>query len=101
MLDSPEDVHDKISGAFCEEGNIEHNGVLSFAKMVLFQVYPELIIERPEKWGGNSVYKTYEELEQAFAEKKVHPQGTHTLCLGNQSTRTDTQPPQQQTLKKP
>jgi tyrosyl-tRNA synthetase len=38
LLDSAEDVAEKIKGAFCEEGNIEQNGVLSFAKMVLFQV---------------------------------------------------------------
>ncbi|MFC1741842.1 tyrosine--tRNA ligase, partial [Nanoarchaeota archaeon] len=38
----------------------------------------ELVIERPEKWGGNLVYKTYEELEKDFVEKKLHPMDLKT-----------------------
>lgn len=36
LLDSPTQVKNKLKQAFCEEGNIENNGVLSFAKHVLF-----------------------------------------------------------------
>jgi len=36
LLDSPAQVKKKLSKAFCEEGNIANNGVLSFAKHVLF-----------------------------------------------------------------
>jgi tyrosyl-tRNA synthetase len=32
-----------------------------------------LTIQRPEKYGGNITYKTYEEMEQAFAEKQLFP----------------------------
>jgi tyrosyl-tRNA synthetase len=34
----------------------------------------EFLVERPEKWGGNLSYKTYEELEKDYKEKKLHPQ---------------------------
>lgn len=75
LLDTAEDVVSKVAGAFCEEGNIEHNGVLSFAKMVLFPVMGGeiFVIERPEKWGGNMEFKDFDSLQTAFAEKKVHP----------------------------
>ena len=36
LLDSPAQVKKKLSKAFCEEGNITNNGVVSFAKHVLF-----------------------------------------------------------------
>jgi len=36
LLDSKAQVKKKLSKAFCEEGNVVDNGVLSFAKHVLF-----------------------------------------------------------------
>lgn len=36
LLDSAAQVKKKLSKAFCEEGNVANNGVLSFAKHVLF-----------------------------------------------------------------
>ena len=32
-----------------------------------------LVIERPEKYGGNLSYASYESFESDFAAKKVHP----------------------------
>ena len=36
LLDSRGQVKKKLSKAFCEEGNVDDNGVLAFAKHVLF-----------------------------------------------------------------
>lgn len=36
LLDSKEQVKEKLKKAFCEPGNIEENGVLAFCKSVLF-----------------------------------------------------------------
>ena len=36
LLDSPAQVKKKLKKAFCEPGNVEDNGVLSFCKHVLF-----------------------------------------------------------------
>lgn len=36
LLDRKEDVKRKLKKAFCEPGNVENNGVLSFIKHVLF-----------------------------------------------------------------
>ncbi|ESK98215.1 tyrosyl-trna synthetase [Moniliophthora roreri MCA 2997] len=38
FLDPPEVVKKKIKLAFCEEGNVQENGILSFAEAVLFPI---------------------------------------------------------------
>lgn len=79
LLDTDKVVLKKLKKAFCEEGNVENNGVLSFAKFVLFPISslqnekPEIVIQRPEKYGGNVVYNDFESLERDFANKEVHP----------------------------
>lgn len=78
LLDDEKSLKKKISKAFCEEGNIEENGVLAFCKHVLFPVIdvkskPGLEVSRSEENGGNRVYENYEALEREFAEKKLHP----------------------------
>ena len=78
LLDDAKTVDRKIKKAFCEEGNIEENGLLSFAKFVLFPLYtlkgkPGLEVKRKEDFGGNMTFTGYAELEQAFAEKALHP----------------------------
>lgn len=77
LLDDEKTVNKKMNKAFCEEGVVEGNGVLAFAENVIFPVKydlnEEFIIERPEKFGGNLSFKTYEDLEKAFANKELHP----------------------------
>lgn len=73
LLNDEETVKKKISGAFCPEGQVEENGVLAFLKYVIIPHKGKLLIERPAKFGGNSEYKSYEELEEAYLGKKVHP----------------------------
>ena len=38
LLDTAAQVKSKLKKAFCEPGNIENNGILSFVKSVLFAV---------------------------------------------------------------
>jgi tyrosyl-tRNA synthetase len=75
LLDDPVAVGRKIKKAFCEEGNITENGLLSFAKMVLYPLYKgaPFTINRPAKYGGAVSYATYSELEAAFAAKQLYP----------------------------
>jgi tyrosyl-tRNA synthetase len=77
LLDTEKDVKKKINGAFCEEGNIEENGVLSFLEYVIMPLKQDrgekLEINRPEKFGGNLSFSSYEELETVFAKKDLHP----------------------------
>jgi tyrosyl-tRNA synthetase len=77
LLDDEATVKNKIKKAFCPEGELEDNGVMAFFKHFLKYIKEdaneEFVIERPEKWGGNMVFKTYEDLEKAFVNKDLHP----------------------------
>ncbi|KAI2652735.1 Tyrosine--tRNA ligase, cytoplasmic [Labeo rohita] len=73
LLDKNQEVKKKLKKAFCEPGNVENNGVLSFVKHVLFPLHSEFIIKRDPKWGGDKVYTDYEEVEKDFAAEEIHP----------------------------
>uniref|UniRef100_A0A8C1K8Q9 Tyrosine--tRNA ligase n=1 Tax=Cyprinus carpio TaxID=7962 RepID=A0A8C1K8Q9_CYPCA len=73
LLDKNQEVKKKLKKAFCEPGNVENNGVLSFVKHVLFPLHSEFIIKRDPKWGGDKVYTDYEEVERDFAAEQIHP----------------------------
>lgn len=77
LLDDEKTVEEKISGAYCPEGIVEDNGVLAFAKYVIMVLKGDkkekFVVERPQKFGEKLEFKNYEELEKAFAEKKLHP----------------------------
>ena len=72
--DSTKAIKRKVKKAYCPEKQVKGNPILEMCKYVIF---PELkdevfLIKRPEKWGGNLEFKTYDELEQAF-KKDLHP----------------------------
>uniref|UniRef100_A0A6Q2YYI5 Tyrosine--tRNA ligase n=1 Tax=Esox lucius TaxID=8010 RepID=A0A6Q2YYI5_ESOLU len=73
LLDRKEDVKKKLKKAFCEPGNIENNGVLSFVKHVLFPLAGEFSIKRDPKFGGDKIYTNFEEVEKEFSEELIHP----------------------------
>jgi len=79
LLDSAKQVEKKLKKAFCEEGNIENNPILAFIKTVLIPINclatgkESFEITRPEKFGGNTLYESYEALEKAFLDKQIHP----------------------------
>ncbi len=74
MVDNEEEVKKKISGAFCPEGEIGFNPLMDWAKYLVFiNDKSTLEIKRPEKFGGNKTYKTFEELADDFTNKKLHP----------------------------
>ncbi len=66
MTDSVKDVQRKFNKAHCVDGVVEDNPVLEYAKYIVFELMPELNIDRPEKYGGNLSFKSYKEVETAF-----------------------------------
>lgn len=103
FLDSPEVLKKKIKAAFCEEGNAEENGLLSFAEAVLFPIqqlrlehqgeaneYPKSLagpdapdgtlftVNRDPKFGGPLHYTEYANLKADFASKAIHPKDLKT-----------------------
>lgn len=75
LLDTAAQLKKKLKMAFCEPGNIADNGLLSFCKHVLFPITCKdgFTVSRSEEHGGNTTYKKFDELEQAFAKEEVHP----------------------------
>ncbi|MBN1156590.1 tyrosine--tRNA ligase [Candidatus Woesearchaeota archaeon] len=73
MDDKEEDIKRKMNKAYCPEGIIHENPVLEYCKYLIFERFDSIQIERPEKWGGNLEFKSYDELESAFQKKELHP----------------------------
>lgn len=78
LTDDPEIVSEKINGAYCPQGEVEDNGVLEYLKHLVFPILEEaeesFIIERPEQYGGDIVYESYDDLEADFISNDLHPQ---------------------------
>jgi len=81
--DTSDDVKNKIRKAYCPEKQIIGNPILEICKYIIFPELKEekFIIERPEKYGGNLEFKTYEELENEYIK------GLHPLDLKNSTIR--------------
>ncbi|WP_336327482.1 tyrosine--tRNA ligase [Halovenus sp. HT40] len=77
LTDSPEEVDEKINDAYCPMGEVEDNGVLEYLKYLVFPVLDErgenFVVERPEEYGGDLVYKSYEQVEEDFVAEDLHP----------------------------
>ena len=74
MTDTKEDIVRKINKAYCPEGQVEENPVLEYCKYILFESFPEIVIERPEKFGGRVVLNSFQDLVKIYSDKKLHPQ---------------------------
>ncbi len=78
MTDTSKDIERKIMKAYCPEGVVEDNPILEYYKYIVFESFDrlginEVKIERPEKFGGDISFKTYQELEETFGKKLIHP----------------------------
>lgn len=102
FLDTPAEIKLKLKGALCTPGEVDGNGLLAFLKAVLIPaqihrdnlaksrgeerfsgeasfVFPNapegtvFSIARPDKFGGDLHFKSYEELEDAYRKEEVHP----------------------------
>ncbi|WP_456466113.1 tyrosine--tRNA ligase [Methanopyrus sp.] len=71
--DDPETIREKLRRAYCPAGEAEGNPVLEIYRYFIFREYDEVTIERPEKYGGDVTYTSYEELERDFVNEDLHP----------------------------
>ncbi|WP_414468278.1 tyrosine--tRNA ligase [Methanobacterium sp. ACI-7] len=70
--DSPEDIKKKIKNSYCPAGEVEGNPVIEIAKYYIYDSQNTLLIERPEKFGGN-LQLTYDELLESYKNGNLHP----------------------------
>jgi len=73
IYDSPEEIKQKMSRAFCPERTVKHNPVMDICKYIIFRERSVFRIERPAKFGGNVEFDSYQALESAYTEGKLHP----------------------------
>ncbi|MFB6221302.1 MAG: tyrosine--tRNA ligase, partial [Halolamina sp.] len=83
LEDSREDIEEKVNGAFCPAGEVDpdptddgeerNNPVLEIFEYFVFPRFEEVVIKRPEEYGGNLQYDSYEQLEAEFASGELHP----------------------------
>ncbi len=73
--DTPKQIRKKINKAFCADGQVEGNGLLAMLKYIIFKKLENeersFVIDRPEQYGGKITFKSYEEVETAFAKKEL------------------------------
>ena len=71
--DSEEEIKSKIKIAWCPEGISDNNPILEYCKYLIFRDSNSFTIERPSKFGGDTLFSTYEELESEYKNGKIHP----------------------------
>lgn len=71
--DTKEQIHKKISAAYCPEKIVDNNPVVDYAKHIVFRKFGTLLVERPEKFGGPVEFTSYLEMESAYTKGKLHP----------------------------
>jgi len=87
LLDDEKTIIDKINKAYCLEGDLTNNGIMMFMKYVIMSLKEDMgksfLVERLEKFGGNVEYKNYNDLENDFIAKKLHPQDLKNALAKN------------------
>lgn len=73
VTDSYEDIKKIIQHAYCPEKIAEDNPILQIAKLIIFPRIKRLNVQRPEKFGGDLDFSSYEELEKSYVQGKLHP----------------------------
>jgi len=71
--DTEKDIMRKVRKALCPMGETELNPVLEITRYILFRDRKEPFEIVNKKTGERFVFNTYQELENAYAEKKIHP----------------------------
>ncbi|XP_069943421.1 tyrosine--tRNA ligase, cytoplasmic isoform X1 [Cherax quadricarinatus] len=75
LIEQESQMKKKIKSAFCEEGNINFNPILSLVKVVIMPLLDDekFKITRSEENGGDVEFESFEALEKTFGDKNVHP----------------------------
>ncbi len=72
-IDEDEDIiRKKILSAYCPIEK-ENNPILQICRFIIFAKKEKFVVKRNEKFGGDIEFNNYNELEDAFINKKLHP----------------------------
>jgi tyrosyl-tRNA synthetase len=82
LADSTDDLRERINDAFCPptrdpdpdaEGNDRENPVLQLFRYHVFPRFSSVTVERPDEYGGDVTYGSYEALAAAVESGDLHP----------------------------
>lgn len=73
MEDSEAEIKRKISKAFCPEKDYENNPIFDYIKHLIFPRFGKFELKRPEKYGGDKLYKTFEEMCNDYKDGSLFP----------------------------
>lgn len=75
MEDDPNTVKRKIKSAYCKPGDITTNPLLDWLQYMIFPYLNgrPFVVTRPPKYGGDSVYLTFTQLQEDFKTERLHP----------------------------
>jgi tyrosyl-tRNA synthetase len=82
MEDTTAEIEEKVEGAFCPptrdpdpdgEGHDRENPVLQLFEYHVFPRFSEVVVERPEQYGGDLQYAGYEALASDLESGELHP----------------------------
>jgi len=74
IYDSPEEIKQKITKAFCPEKTIEFNPILDICKHIIFREKETFTVNRPAKYGGTAEFQSFQELKTVYKCGDLHPQ---------------------------
>lgn len=73
VTDSRKAINEKIMGAFCPQGEINHNPVIEITKYLLLPQFGEVTLQRKEEYGGDIILHSAEEINNRFKNGEIHP----------------------------
>ncbi len=83
--DSPEEIARKLKKAYCPlpdpnrqtpeeiEQEQEWNPILDWCKKMVYPAGKKIFLQRPEKFGGDKIFETFEELKKEYFTGNIHP----------------------------
>jgi tyrosyl-tRNA synthetase len=79
IADTEDEIRKKCQKAFCPP-EIAENPILQIFQHHVFPRLPNITIKRPEKFGGNRTFTTYQDLEASYGRGEVHPLDLKKSC---------------------
>ncbi|QZA87772.1 tyrosine--tRNA ligase [Salinarchaeum sp. IM2453] len=82
MEETTEDIEEIVNSAYCpptrdpepdDDGNERENPVLQLFQYHIFPRFDSVTVERPDQYGGNVTYESYEALAEALESGELHP----------------------------
>ncbi|MHA1302369.1 MAG: tyrosine--tRNA ligase [Candidatus Heimdallarchaeaceae archaeon] len=71
--DSEEEIKRKIKKAHCPAKITNRNPIIEIVRYIIFDIYDNFTVVRPEKFGGDIVFRSYTEFEQKYLYGSIHP----------------------------